>query len=193
MSLNYNQNTNYNTSYNANTHKNVLQDANYQNEKHTSKVVVHESGMANVDDAYTAEQLVEKIISMPRNMAYVNAVKKGDEMTQRDRDIIKKTKENIESRQEIKVGREGIDKLICAITKCRIKGCRIHTLHSKFYHYGEKVDNGIDMFPLSTLSGRLLKGYELFMQHQNCLCIEVYERHLCIVEQSGKSTIVRER
>lgn len=188
-------NSSYNTNKNVRTKDNFVLEsfANNDSQQMRAKVVVHEKNAVAADDSSTPEQLIEKIISMPRNMAYVNAVKKGDEMTERDREIIKKTKENIESRQETKVGREGIDKLVCAITKCKIKGCRIHTLHSKFYHYGEKVDNGIDMFPLSTLSGRVLKGYELFMQHQNCLCIEVYERHLCVVEQSGKTTIVRER
>ena len=86
-----------------------------------------------------------------------------------------------------------IDKLIGVLTKCYIHGCCVHTIDKSgriIKHYGKGM-KGYDIMDINSMSERLKKGYQLY-QVNDCVCVEVYEQHMCIVGSNGKTKVTEE-
>lgn len=141
-------------------------------------------------DAPAGEQ-IESILSTPRNIAYLTALKKGDEMTEADFQIVDMVQEHMEKQQEQTVGADNIDHFICSLSKCYICGCIVHTIGVNFIHYGDHEDGYYEK-RISAMPERVKKGYHLYCQRPDCFCVEIYEKHLCVVDESGKTTVVAE-
>lgn len=135
---------------------------------------------------------VEDILSQPRNFMYVEAVSKGDELSEMDKVIIerqnKKIQEEIESKCAdcSRVKTEKPDKLIAIITDCTIPGCVVHTIS----HSGRIIRHYKDS-ELHVPGERLSKGYEVWRRYYGCSCVEIYQNHIAVIK-GAKTVIVKE-
>lgn len=179
----------------------------YKERKYTQKEEeMYEENLPDENPAMmeeTGKTELEETIRMralrtPRNRAYLNALMKGDDMNDQDEEIVSKVQQKIEEQQEEynfekKQKEKQIDKLIGVLTKCYIHGCCVHTIDKSgriIKHYGKGM-KGYDIMDINSMSERLKKGYQLY-QVSDCVCVEVYEQHMCIVGSNGKTKVTEE-
>ena len=144
------------------------------------------------------EDCVSDVLRRKRGIEYIEAIKKGDEMTDLDRKIIEMTINDIQEQIEEQIVEnesvdeqqiEYTDKFITSISKCFITGCEVHTLFGGFIHYGRNV-NSYDLRPISEMPERMKIGYDAFCQNPDCLSVEVYEHHICVIAKDGRSFVL---
>jgi len=175
----------------------------YKERKYTQKEQeVYEENLPDENPAMmkeTRKQEFEETVRMralrtPRNRAYLNALMKGDDMNAQDEEIVSKVQQKMEERNfEEKQKEKQIDRLVGILTKCYIHGCCVHTIDKSgriIKHYGKGM-KGYDIMDINAMSERLKKGYQLY-QVNDCVCVEVYEQHMCIVGSNGKTKVIKE-
>lgn len=144
------------------------------------------------NEKLTATSQINRIVAQPRNMAYISAIKKADEMTEQDFKILDMVQEHIENQQEQVVGEQYVDKLLYSLSKCYIEGCKVHTLFGEFIHYGEIDNSNYGLKLMSDMPERMRKGYSIYLKYPNCLNVEIYQHRICVVQQSGKVIVFEE-
>lgn len=136
-----------------------------------------------------------RALRMPRNRAYMNAIMKGDDMNAQDKEIVEKVHKKMEEQKDEKQKSEKkqSDKLLGIVTKCYIHGCCVHVIDKRGFimkHYGESIKfAGSDIDNVKDMPERIKKGYDLY-RNKNCQCVEVYEKHICVISSSGGSAVI---
>lgn len=141
---------------------------------------------------------IEAILAQPRNFMYIDAIQKGDILSDIDKQIIEtqqeklqkeinesksKAAENSTENSKSKEKESENDQLIAILVTCYIPGCIVHTI--------DKYGNIIRHFRESELpSNRISKGYEVWKSHKNSI-IEIYENHITVVG-NAKTIVINE-
>jgi len=161
-----------------------------QKQNSETRRVQEYSGNGTPSVGLEVERSVEQVLSKARPTFLVDLIQKGDELTEEDLEIIEAVQQGIEEEQEQLVEEEEVDNFLCSFSKCYIDNCEVHTLLPKCIHYGDR--DGYDMCKISAMNPRLKKGYECYKKHMGCSHVEVYERHICIVDYNGITTVINE-
>ena len=148
------------------------------------------SKLAENDQQDESEQKIEKILGRARPSFIVELIKKGDELTQEDLEIIEEVQQHMEEEQKEVVEEEKVDSLLCTLSHCYISGCVVHTLMPGFVHYAPTRLSGYPS--VSSMDDRTKKGYEYYKKNPGCSCVEVYERHICVVGGNGITKVINE-
>lgn len=151
----------------------------------------HEDTEADESCVDTEREIV-KILSKARTPYVVSLIEKGDEMTQEDMETVAIVQKHIEEEQKQVVEEQQADSFICSLSKCYIEGCIVHTILPACIHY-RATGSGTGCYSsIQAMDERTRKGYEVYKNHPNCSYIEVYERHICVIEANGSSTVINE-
>lgn len=141
---------------------------------------------------------IEAILAQPRNFMYIDAIQKGDILSDIDKQIIETQQEKLQkeiNESKSKAAKNSTenskskekesenDQLIAILTTCYIPGCIVHTI--------DKYGNIIRHFRESELpSNRISKGYEVWKRHKNCI-VEIYKNHITVVG-NAKTIVINE-
>lgn len=155
----------------------------------TRRVQKYTNGSSCSEDIKVLKS-VEQVLSKARPTFIVNLIQKGDELTKEDLEVIEAVQRNIEEEQKQSVKEEEVDSFVCSLSKCYISGCEVHTLLPTWIHYG--CSNGCDTRKISSMEPRLRKGYECYKKHPGCSHVEVYQKHIAIVDYNGTTTVINE-
>lgn len=136
------------------------------------------------------EQKIEQILGRARSTIVVDIISKADELTPQDLEIIAEVQQHVEEEQKQVVEEEKIDSFICSLSKCYISGCDVHTILPNCIHYGN--NKGVGYGRIRDMSPRMKKGYDYYLKNPDCSHIEVYERHICVVQSNGITQVINE-
>lgn len=150
----------------------------------------HENAQ-EADNETDPEREIVKILSKARSAYVVGLIDKGDEISKEDLEIVNEVQQHMIEEQKQVVEEQMTDNFICSLSKCYIEGCVVHTLLPTFIHYNSR-GGGSCYASIESMDERTKKGYEAYMKNPNCSYIEVYERHICVVEYNGTTTVLNE-
>lgn len=136
------------------------------------------------NQAQTAESRVKKTIGLEQKALPEQAAERKKMRTPRSRKYIKAIQKTIplkETGQEMKEAVETLpvtNELLGILAPCAIPGCMIHSI--------DKWGNIIQHYrSLEEMPPDLQEGYEIWLEHQDCTCIEVYTHTICVVYDDG--------
>lgn len=136
------------------------------------------------------EQRIEQILGRARSTVVVDLISKADELTSQDLEIIAEVQQHVEEEQKQVVEEEKVDTFICSLSKCYISGCDVHTVLPNCIHYGNNKGAGYGR--IHDMTPRMKKGYDYYRRNPDCLYVEVYERHICVVQNNGITQVINE-
>lgn len=152
---------------------------------------VKKNNATNNDPKVTlSEQKIEQILKKARNTYVLSLIEKGDTMTKEDLELLAEVQQHVEEEMKQVVEEAEVDNFICTMSKCYIEGCIVHTVLPTFQHYG-KHKVGCH-HSVSEMDERMKLGYEYYMKNTACSCVEVYERHICVVQSNGQTQVINE-
>lgn len=132
----------------------------------------------------TAESREKKTIELTQEALPEQAAEMKKMRAPRSRKYIKAIKQAIplnETGQEMKEAVETLpvtNMLLGILAQCAIPGCIIHSIDKWgdiIQHYRSQEEMTPD----------LREGYEVWLNHQGCTCIEVYTQTICIIYDDG--------
>lgn len=119
------------------------------------------------------EQAAEmKKMRVPRSRKYIRAIEQTIPLNETDQEM----KEAVETLPVTNL-------LLGILTECGIPGCIIHAV--------DKWGNIIQHFRSpEEMSPDLREGYEVWLNHKGCTCVEVYTCTVCVVYDDGSVKFV---
>ncbi len=122
------------------------------------------------------EQAAErKKLRTPRSRTYIKAMNQAIPLQETGQEM----KEAV---QTLPVANE----LLGILAPCGIPGCIIHSI--------DKWGNIIQHYrSLEEMTPDLQEGYEIWLEHQDCTCIEVYTHTICIIYEDGTVKFVERK
>lgn len=109
----------------------------------------------------------KKKLRVPRTRKYIKLMKKIDQLTEKDKEII-------EMVQSMPVQ----NKLLGILSECGITGCIIHAI--------DKWGNILAHFKSEDeMSPDLQAGYHVYKQYNGCVSVEVYTYTFCVIYDDG--------
>lgn len=139
---------------------------------------------AQASRSKTTESREKKAIELPRESLPEQAAEMKRMRTPRSRKYIRAIQQTIplsETGQEMKEAVESLpvaNLLLGILAECGITGCIIHAV--------DKWGNIIKHYrSLDEMSPDLQEGYEVWQNHKDCTCVEVYTCTICIVYNDG--------
>lgn len=140
----------------------------------------------------TAENREKKTIELTQEALPEQAAEMKKMRAPRSRKYIKAIKQTIplnETGQEMKEAVETLpvtNKLLGILTQCGIPGCIIHAV--------DKWGNIIQHYRfLDEMTSDLREGYEVWLNHRDCTCIEVYTYTICVIYDDGTVKFVERK
>lgn len=182
-------------------------DREYEYERETQKEKQSVGSSREFVFSYPKNAEAMRKLKIPRSQAYMDAVQMIDVLSAADHEIIERLKENMDEetveeisemtieevmeeimrsvREELEEAIEEANcQLIGILSKCYITGCDVHAIDSG--------GNIIDHFNIhDKLSEALEHGREIFHQHEDCRCVEVYGSFCLVVNEDSSVTEIK--
>lgn len=147
---------------------------------------------AQANQAQTAESQKKKTIELTQSAVSEQTAERKKMRAPRSRKYIKAIKETIplkESGQEMKEAVQTLpvtNVLLGILAPCAIPGCIIHSI--------DKWGNIIQHYrSLEEMTPDLREGYEIWLEHQDCTCVEVYTHTICMIYDDGTVKFVERK
>lgn len=132
----------------------------------------------------TAKSREKKTMELTQEVLPEQAAERKKMRVLRSRKYIKAIRQTIplyEAGQEMKEAVETLpvtNMLLGILAPCAIPGCIIHSI--------DKCGNIIQHYrSLEEMTPDLQEGYEVWLEHQDCTCVEVYTHTICIIYDDG--------
>lgn len=140
----------------------------------------------------TAENREKKTIELTQEALPEQAAERKKMRAPRSRKYIKAVRLTIplnEAGQEMKEAVETLpvtNLLSGILAPCGIPGCIIHSI--------DKWGNIIQHYrSLEEMTPDLREGYEVWLDHQDCTCVEVYTHTICVIYDDGSVKFVERK
>ena len=182
-------------------------DREYEYERETQKEKQSVGSSKEFVFSYSKNDEAMRKLKTPRSRAYMEAMQMIDVLSANDHEIIERLKENMDEevleevsemtaeeviseimrsvREELEEAIEEANcQLIGILSKCFITGCDVHAIGSS----GEIIEH---FGKLDKLPDALERGREIFHQHENCRCVEVYGNFCLVVNEDSSVTEIK--
>ena len=142
--------------------------------------------------AQGAESREKKTMELAQKAAPEQAGERKKLRAPRSRKYIKAINQTIplqETGQEMKEAVQMLpvtNELLGTLAPCAIPGCIIHSIDKEgdiIQHYRS----------LEEMAPDLREGYEIWLEHRDCTCIEVYTHTICIIYDDGTVKFVERK